>query len=215
MPRRSTKDPGPLARYMKQLRGAKDLTQDKLAGLAGYKRSVVGSIELGHKPPTEVIYRLAPHLGVTPEEILKQAGLLNGDTVEAIKNKDLEAELPVRVPVYGRYPYKPGVPIVDRMYVSKKMLEQGTAIEFYVVNTDYHVAPVIGVGDRLTVDRMAKPELEDFAMAVGPEGEVIVGRLMVNKADGKIGIGTRLGFFPEYTDVALVLEVTHRLKKRH
>lgn len=64
---------------IKKLRQKKNLSLTKLASLAGLSPSYLSRIERGERniPHARILKRLAPHLDLTPEELLIAAGYLN------------------------------------------------------------------------------------------------------------------------------------------
>ena len=59
-----------------ELRKAKGLTAEALAGLAGTKKTQLGKLERGERRLSDHwAARLAPHLGVQPYELLMPAGV--------------------------------------------------------------------------------------------------------------------------------------------
>jgi transcriptional regulator with XRE-family HTH domain len=80
--------------YLKQLRIKKRLTLKKLAGLAGLSPSYLSRIERGERniPNARFLKRLAPHLNLTPQEIMIAAGYLNNEAGKSSLYKDREDE---------------------------------------------------------------------------------------------------------------------------
>jgi transcriptional regulator with XRE-family HTH domain len=65
---------GAVGRAIRALRGARGLTQEQLADLAGVHRTYVGGVERGERNVTvETLSRFATALEVRPSEILADA----------------------------------------------------------------------------------------------------------------------------------------------
>ena len=82
MTRRMNEPISDFGRELRRLRreGEIKYTQAQLAALAGIKASYVSQLETGEKNPTvRVIHRLSPHLGVTPNHLLKTIGMVEMD----------------------------------------------------------------------------------------------------------------------------------------
>ncbi len=64
---------------LKKLRKEKKLTLNRLAELADLSPSYLSRIERGKRnvPNARVLKKLAPHLGLTPQEIMVAAGYIN------------------------------------------------------------------------------------------------------------------------------------------
>lgn len=64
--------------YLKSLRESKGLSQRQLAYLAGLSNTEISKLESGgrKKPSPAVLKKIAPHLGVPYEELLKKAGII-------------------------------------------------------------------------------------------------------------------------------------------
>ena len=64
--------------YLRELRRKKGLTQKELADMSGFSNAEISRIESGdrQKPSPIILKALAPCLGVSYEELLKQAGYL-------------------------------------------------------------------------------------------------------------------------------------------
>jgi transcriptional regulator with XRE-family HTH domain len=64
-----------LARFgetLRQLRSAKELSQERLAELAGLDRNYIGQIERGERNPAVVnVVKIARALGVAPAELFR------------------------------------------------------------------------------------------------------------------------------------------------
>ncbi|NMB41838.1 MAG: helix-turn-helix domain-containing protein [Firmicutes bacterium] len=73
-------------KYLKQLRLKKGLTLKELAGLAGLSPSYLSRIERGKRniPNARFLNRLAPHLDISPQEIMIAAGYLNKKADEPV-----------------------------------------------------------------------------------------------------------------------------------
>jgi transcriptional regulator with XRE-family HTH domain len=82
--------------YLKALRNEKSLTQKELGELAGFSNTEISRIESGdrQKPSPIILKAIAPHLGVSYEELLKRAGYLeevihhSGYTEHVFKDED-------------------------------------------------------------------------------------------------------------------------------
>lgn len=72
-------DPASFGSYIKKLRREKNIPLTKLAALADLSPSYLSRIERGERniPHARILQRLAPHLGLTPEELLIAAGYLS------------------------------------------------------------------------------------------------------------------------------------------
>ncbi len=94
----------------------------------------------------------------------------------------------------------------------RKGLTEVRQIEAYMVSAEHHIAPVIGIGDIVIVDTSTRPELEDYVIATNRDGQTVVGRLVKEDSGDTLGIATRSGFFTEYTNAAVILQVNKKLK---
>jgi transcriptional regulator with XRE-family HTH domain len=82
--------------HLKALRKEKNLTQKELGELAGFSNTEISRIESGdrQKPSPAILKAIAPHLGVSYEELLKWAGYLEeviqhpGYTEHVFKDED-------------------------------------------------------------------------------------------------------------------------------
>ncbi|NLX90336.1 MAG: helix-turn-helix transcriptional regulator [Firmicutes bacterium] len=72
-------DPVSFGFFIKKLRREKNIPLTKLAALADLSPSYLSRIERGERniPHARILQRLAPHLGLTPEELLTAAGYLS------------------------------------------------------------------------------------------------------------------------------------------
>ena len=211
-------DYGPLAKYIRQLRKAAGLSQPELARRSGVKRGDIDALERGRSkhPESGTLEALAPHLGVPVQRILYEGGLISYEIMEASLNpeyiaKQLIAVSPIRIPVYKVYPFKPGVEVVNHKFIAKDLRLNPETIEAYVVNTEYHISPAIGIGDVVIVDRKAEALEGDSVIALNKEGLAVVGRL-VKSESGEFGVATRTSVFFGCSAVSLVVEVHKRLK---
>ena len=70
--------------FIKRLRRKKNISLSKLAAQANLSASYLSRIERGERniPHARILKRLAPHLDLTPEELLAAAGYLNHQPVE-------------------------------------------------------------------------------------------------------------------------------------
>ena len=70
---------GEFGRYIRELRLRKALSQRELARLSGLNHSEISRIEGGSRPTPspESLAKLAPHLGVTHEELMRRLGYLS------------------------------------------------------------------------------------------------------------------------------------------
>ncbi len=82
--------------FIKKLRQGKNISLVKLAAQAGLSPSYLSRIERGERniPHARILKRLAPHLGLTPEELLIAAGYLNRKPVKdySLTNYDTSAD---------------------------------------------------------------------------------------------------------------------------
>ena len=67
--------------YLKSLREARELSQRQLAHMASLSNTEISKLESGErkKPSPAVLKKLAPHLKVSYEELLKAAGIIEMD----------------------------------------------------------------------------------------------------------------------------------------
>ncbi|RJX26095.1 MAG: helix-turn-helix domain-containing protein [Dethiobacter sp.] len=80
--------------YLKELRLKIGLTLEKLAALAGLSPSYLSRIERGERsiPNARLLKKLAPHLNLTPQEIMVAAGYLNNEPGKPSLYKSREDE---------------------------------------------------------------------------------------------------------------------------
>lgn len=78
--------------YLKQLRLKRELTLKKLANLAGLSPSYLSRIERGKRniPNARFLNKLAPHLNLSPQEIMIAAGYLNKEQDTLYGNNEVE-----------------------------------------------------------------------------------------------------------------------------
>lgn len=78
--------------YLKQLRLKRELTLKKLANLAGLSPSYLSRIERGKRniPNARFLNKLAPHLNLSPLEIMIAAGYLNKEQDTLYGNNEVE-----------------------------------------------------------------------------------------------------------------------------
>ena len=77
-------------RELRRLRreGEVAYSQARLAGLAGITASYLSQLETGERNPTpRVIRRLSPHLGVSPNHLLRTIGMLEMDLAGTLASK--------------------------------------------------------------------------------------------------------------------------------
>lgn len=67
--------------YIKNLRETKDISQRQLAHLSGISNTEINRIENGERknPSPNTLKKLAPHLGVSGEDLMEKAGYLNNN----------------------------------------------------------------------------------------------------------------------------------------
>lgn len=79
--------------HLKNLRQKNNLTLNRLAVLAGMSPSYLSRIERGERsvPNAGILKKIAPHLGLTPEELMRAAGYLDPNSaVKGAKGKGQE-----------------------------------------------------------------------------------------------------------------------------
>lgn len=77
-------------RELRRLRreGEVPYSQARLAGLAGITASYLSQLETGERNPTpRVIRRLSPHLGVSPNHLLRAIGMVEMDLASTLSSK--------------------------------------------------------------------------------------------------------------------------------
>lgn len=83
-----------LGNYIKTLREKKELSQRQLAYLAGLSNTEISRIESGARenPSVDTLKKLAPHLGVSLEDLMSKAGYIdsNNDTDDDKINNEVE-----------------------------------------------------------------------------------------------------------------------------
>ena len=90
---------GDFGRYIRELRLRKALSQRELARLSGLNHSEISRIEGGSRPTPspESLAKLAPHLGVTHEELMRRLGYLAPQSgLDEEIRRTLEEHEPVR-----------------------------------------------------------------------------------------------------------------------
>lgn len=68
-----------IAGAIRSIRLTKGLSQEELAGLSDVPQSTIGGIESARSQPrADTLYKIAAGMGTTPNDILREAGLLPG-----------------------------------------------------------------------------------------------------------------------------------------
>lgn len=83
-----------LGNYIKTLREKKELSQRQLAYLAGLSNTEISRIESGARenPSVDTLKRLAPHLGVSLEDLMDKAGYIDSNK-DTDNNKIIDDEV--------------------------------------------------------------------------------------------------------------------------
>lgn len=110
-----------IADYIKSLRENKGFSQRKLSYLSDVSNTEISRIEKGERlqPSPEVLSKLAPHLGVTKEELMSVAGYIDPTSLSNSKNIEIIAA------------HRPGDPMADLPEEALKELEN---LRQYVIN---------------------------------------------------------------------------------
>jgi|GEM_PF-867746 len=211
-----------LAEKIKELRTARNWSQDDLAKHSGLDRGYIANLE-GTKsikrPSADAFLKLARALNIKPEELYKAAGYIEdvgdtgprAETLQELVDK-LRITCPQSIPVYAweAFPFRVGDRVVPIEYVYLRRKDVRGCVEAYIVHGNW-VEPKINDGDIIIVDREGVVENGDIvACLVNDEFHVV----RVQKVANKLWLEDRYGKykFEQCRDAAPVIECIRRLK---
>lgn len=78
--------------YIKELRKENSISQRELADKSGISNAEISRIETGErqKPSPDILRKLAPHLGVSHEDLMNKAGYINERSAFMAENREAE-----------------------------------------------------------------------------------------------------------------------------
>ena len=170
---------------IKELRLARDWTQQELANRALIDRGYLANLEAGtvKKPSAETFLKLARAFNIRPEELYQAAGYIK-EAKNAYQYKESPEQIlerlrlaqPVAIPVYNEFPVHAGTPAepIDYIYIERQKAAKKN-IEAYIIHGSC-LEPKVSEGDVIIVDRDASIEHGDIVACLS-EDRIIVGRL--------------------------------------
>lgn len=206
---------------IRELRKARDWSQNELAKRSGVDRSYIAYLETAKvgKPSAETFIKLARTFNIRPEELYQAAGYIIDTNISLSFAKEtpedildrLKVAISSHVPIYEEFPLHAGSPIQPMEYVAMvKERARGRDLEGYIARGKC-LEPLIEDGDIIIVDRNWQPDINNVVACLY-KGELCLGRL--RRIAGELWIENNETRFrlEESPIVATVIEVRRRLK---
>ena len=117
-----------IGQYIKELREKKDFSQRQLYLYSGVSNAEISKIEKGirKKVPPETLKKLAPHLGVSYEELMRVAGYLKPDIVvqhgDSLHVAEVEGTYKTDIHIPNDYPYP--ITVRDRKQYDEQVVNK-------------------------------------------------------------------------------------------
>lgn len=209
-----------LGERIRRYRESRAWSQEQLARKSGISRGHISVIELRKEshPRTDVLLKLARAFDIPVEDLYEAAGYETGEregrreeTPEEILER-LRVAQPVSIPVYldfrihaGKVHEEP----VEYTYWAKPRMA-GRNIQAYIVRGRC-LEPDIKDGDIVIVDQDLVGEPGDLVLCLIKD-EIVVGRLVVKKAQLFVQNNEELIKVEEAQNLAVIIESTRRHK---
>lgn len=209
-----------LGNKIRELRKARDWSQNELARRSGVDRSYIAYLETAKvgKPSAETFLKLARAFNIRPEELYQAAGYVreakplypHPETSEEILGRLMLAH-PVSIPIYNEFPFRvgEGAEPVEHVFRARKSPAPRN-IEGYIIHGD-SLAPDVLNKDIVIVDRDGQIDSGNI-VAASTGGALYLARF--RKIADELWLENNYGriLLNECQVVAPVIEVIRRLK---
>jgi len=188
-----------LAEYIISLRMKKNYSQRKLADVSGVSNSTISRLEnaLSEADPA-TLKKLAPHLDVDYQELMKIAGYIsNGESLESKQPSDQPPEKGVKIPVIGAV--AAGIPleaienIEDYEEISQSMASTG---EYFALRIKgISMEPRFTEGDVVIVRKQDDIESGDIGVVIENGSDATV-KKVIKQENGILLTATNQNVYP-------------------